>query len=359
MIKIWTFMVSVLLGASVAGAEEVVLRFDGEGAGRNYSIAEALIGASAQQPPQPGPTEPVAYRDGNKVVFGEDDRVEYFQVPEKFKTAADSTVSLWQKGMLALDKETGNYALPEINYGESYKLCPGVKFAEQNIGTFCSGSLVGEDLILTAGHCIKNERVCKDTKFVFGFALSREGGKGPLEVGPENVYNCAEVIKRDWTNYTESHDGGPEETIFGQDYALIRLDRKVIGRRPLRLNRAGGIKKGDAVTAMGHPSGLPLKFSAYAAVVKPVEERKPYFTTNLDIFGGNSGGPAFNARTGLIEGIVVRADGDHFLPTFEGCNIFHVKPQNAGYGVDVNKLEEVLSLIPPLPGEPGAMSAAI
>jgi V8-like Glu-specific endopeptidase len=292
---------------------------------------------------------PVSYRAGNKIIFGEDDRVEYFQAPEGFREAADSVVSLWRSHQLKREHPDQPYSLAMSNYGESFNLCPGVRFAEQSIGAFCSGALVGEDLVLTAGHCIKDETVCKNTKFVFGFGVKGEGEAAPGQVPESDVYGCAEIIKRDWTNYTVSQNGGPQHTTYGDDFALVRLDRKVTGRKPLAVARDGGIKKGDAVMTMGHPSGLPLKISTFATVVKPVGEHARFFVTNLDSFGGNSGGPVFNAATGLIAGVLVRGDADSFLQTFEGCTIFHVKPQNAGAGVSVNKLDKVLELIPELP----------
>lgn len=293
--------------------------------------------------------EPVSYRTGNKIIFGEDDRVEYFQVPEKFRAAADSVVSLWNKDLVYRAEESGPYNLVLDTYGRRYNLCPDVRFAEQSVGAFCSGALVGEDLVLTAGHCIKDARTCANTKFVFGFGIKDHGQAAPGQVPESDVYGCAEIIKRDWTNYTSSHNGGPQVTTYGDDFALIRLDRKVVGRKPVGVSRENAMKKGDAVVTMGHPSGLPLKFSSYGTVVRPVGEHDRFFVTNLDSFGGNSGGPVFNAATGLIEGVLVRGDADSFLQTFEGCTIFHVKPQNAGAGVSANKLDKVLGLIPELP----------
>lgn len=292
---------------------------------------------------------PVSYRTGNKIIFGEDDRVEYFQAPEGFREAADSVVSLWKSPFVHREGDSGPYTLALDTYGRQYNLCPGVRFAEQPVGAVCSGALVGEDLVLTAGHCIKDENGCKNTKFVFGFGVKGEGEAAPGRVPESDVYGCAEIIKRDWTNYTVSQNGGPQHTTYGDDFALVRLDRKVTGRKPLAVARDGGIKKGDAVMTMGHPSGLPLKISTYGKVVRPVGEHDRFFLTNLDSFGGNSGGPVFNAATGLIEGVLVRGDADSFLQDFEGCNIFHVKPQNAGVGVSANKLDKVLEFIPELP----------
>ncbi len=294
----------------------------------------------------------------DRIIFGEDDRVEYYQIPEPFKSAADSVVSLWPAAALKAGPEGDTLHFSTRSFGQVYRLCPGERFSAQPAGAFCSGSLVGEDLVLTAGHCIEDQAKCAKTAFVFGYAVKAPGRYTQSSVPAADVYGCTEILKRDWTNYTVTQNGEQSPTIYGDDFALIRLDRKVAGRRPLAVNRAGDIKKGDAVTAMGYPNGLPLKFSAEGMVVRPVRANSPYFDANLDIFGGNSGGPAFNAATGLIEGVVVRADADHFLTTFEGCRVYHVKPQNAGAGISINKLGPVLDLIPPTPAEAAAARKA-
>lgn len=300
--------------------------------------------------------QPAAAAD--KIIFGEDDRVEFYQVPQKFRAAAEATVSLWSLASLKPVPAEGKVLLSTRTLGEAYKLCPGERFSEQPAGAGCSGSLVGEDLVLTAGHCVVSEKQCADTAFVFGYALRSAQSPSPASVPASDVYSCAQIIKRDWTNYTVSENGGQGQTIYGDDFALIRLDRKVAGRKPLALNRAGGLKKGDGVVAMGHPNGLPFKLAGFGTVVTPVVDKMTYFLTNLDVFGGNSGGPALNAVTGLIEGVVVRADADHFLRTFEGCYVHHVKPQNAGAGISVNKLGPVLDLVPPTPDESAAAARA-
>ncbi|MEK7721475.1 MAG: serine protease [Elusimicrobiota bacterium] len=289
-----------------------------------------------------------------KVIYGEDDRLEYYEVPENFKAAADATASLWKKQRVKLDYASGKYSLVTMNFGDIYNLCPEVKFREQPSGASCSGALVGEDLVLTAGHCIKSKAQCDDTSFVFGYSIGGPVENARTQLSADEVYSCSEVIKRSLLSTTLTVDGESWPTVYGQDIALIKLDRKVTGRKPLAINRRGGIKKGDRLFAAGHPNGLPFKFSADGAVMVEVDPDSAYFVSNLDVFGGNSGGPVFNAQTGLIEGIVARSDPDHFIPSFLGCTVYNVRPQTAGFGTDVNKLDEVISEIPLTPGEAAA-----
>ncbi len=291
----------------------------------------------------------------DRMIFGEDDRVEIYQMPEKFRAAADSTVSLWKKNSLTLDTATGEYKLAVYKFGLAYNLCGGTKFMEQPVGANCSGALVGEDLVVTAGHCVVTAADCANTKFVFGFAMNPDGS-ARTSVPAGEVYGCARILARENSSVTTDNDG-ESVTVQGPDYALIQLDHKVSGHKPLPVDRSAGPKKGDRVFVTGHPSGLPFKFAGNASVVRPVDPRLAYFHTDLDVFGGNSGSPVFNADTGLIIGVHVRSETGHFLPTFEGCNTYTVRPAGVGRGGEVTKIGFAAALIPPTPDESAAQAS--
>lgn len=269
-----------------------------------------------------GPMFPVP-----KSIYGTDNRQDYFEAFPAMRQLSDSVASLW-KGW-AVEPAGGGYRLNTDTFGEKYNLCPGEKFSEQPVGADCSGSLVGEDLVMTAGHCIRNELGCADAKIVFGFAITSAGGIAPTDIPQKDVYSCKEIVTR------RLEGGGP-------DYALIRLDRKVEGRRPLPINRGSKLKNGDKVFVIGHPVGIPLKVSGDASVR---DVAKPgFFVADLDTFGGNSGSPVFNASNNLIEGILVRGDDD-FVDTPAQCTTMAMYPQNGGRGEDVTKVSELESFI--------------
>jgi hypothetical protein len=167
------------------------------------------------------------------------------------------------------------------------------------------------------------------------------------------VYTCGKIVKR----FLAGDPGmnNPAGQNLGPDFALIQLDRKVTGHKPLAINRTSSLKKGDGIFVIGHPVGLPLKVAGGATVRD--FSKIGYFTSDLDTFGGNSGSPVFNARTNLIEGILVRGDED-FVDSPAGCTTMATYAQTGGRGEDVTKISAISASIPALGGQKAMEEAA-
>lgn len=256
-----------------------------------------------------------------KVIYGEDNRKDLYETKDPAdKKLAASTVALFRSSDVR--EQDGIAQLTT----KKYRVCAKEPFSPQETGAFCSGSLVGEDLIMTAGHCISKSDEGK-VKFVFGFGIDQAGGKTPTSVPASNVYTAAKVLSSVIDNGT------------GTDYALVRLDRKVEGRAPLAVDTTGDAKAGDPMTVIGHPSGLPTKVADGATVrsASPVG----YYVTNLDTYGGNSGSAVFNSKTKLVEGILVRGENDFVWDSKDSCQVSYRVGDDAGRGEDVTKISRV------------------
>jgi len=265
------------------------------------------------------------------VIYGPDDRQDTYQVSdERLKSLASSTVGLFKAYQISEDTKTKVSSLQTSNFGESYDLCPDEPYRDQPSGAFCSGSLVGPDLIATAGHCITSEDVCKSTKFVFGFSISKEG-TDPTKVSSNEVYGCQKLL-------------GREQVGTGADYAVIKLDRVVKNHTALKINRSGMIAKDTPLVVIGHPCGLPTKISGGAKVRSTGSSG--FFVANLDTYGGNSGSAVFNAVTGQIEGILVRGETDFVYNSTKGCRESNRVPDDGGRGEDVTSISEAAAHIP-------------
>ncbi|HAZ08542.1 MAG TPA: serine protease [Elusimicrobia bacterium] len=257
-----------------------------------------------------------------QVIYGSDDRLDLYQVQDrKLLELADSTVGLF----MSFDVRTeGDKAVLFTHpYGEKLNLCKEEPFWEQNAGAFCSGALVGPDVILTAGHCLESELDCSVTKFVFGFAMTK-AGEQPASVDINEVYRCVGLLGR------ETRKKGP-------DWALVKLDRPVENHAVLKLDMSGTLANGDPVFSIGHPAGLPKKIVGGGKVrdISP----QGFFVAAIDAYGGDSGSPVFNAKNGLLEGILVAGERDFI---YKGdCRVSKVCAEDDCRGEDVTKLSSV------------------
>ncbi|MCB0361287.1 MAG: trypsin-like peptidase domain-containing protein [Bdellovibrionales bacterium] len=261
------------------------------------------------------------------VIYGLDDRLEYYQIQNPFlHELMDSTVALVQKHALK-PLSHGRYKVSGPQYGSAYGLCLSEPYYEQPSSAFCSGFLVSPDLIATAGHCIRSLQDCQNTAFLFGFALPAPAQV--TEIFEDNqVFFCSEVIESDIA-------------ANGSDYSLVRLDRPVMGRPPLRMRRAGEMAVGEDIFVLGHPAGLPIKYSG-GAKVRTVKSE--YYVANLDTYGGNSGSAVFNSQSGEVEGILVRGETD--FVSRNGCRVSNICTNLGCRGEDFTKISHITRLLP-------------
>ena len=264
-----------------------------------------------------------------QVIYGSDDRIDLYQTQNsKLRSLADSTVALMPARSVTAAGAVSN--LDVEPYGTGNGLCKDEPFYDQVTAAFCSGSLVAPDIIMTAGHCITSQAACAGTKFVFGFAV-KEKGKMPTSVATADVYGCSQLLGREQVN-------------DGADWALVKLDRPVTGHAPLKLNMTGTIANKTPIVVIGHPAGLPTKIAGGSEVRD--NSKNGYFVANLDTYGGNSGSAVFNAKTGLVEGILVRGETDYVYRG--GCRVSNVCSSDGCRGEDVTKVGEVTDKLPGL-----------
>ena len=262
-----------------------------------------------------------------KVIYGTDDRQEIFQLTQAAdRDDADSVVALFRSGAV-VDNGNGTSTLVTQNFGTEYNLCASERFRDQPTGAFCSGFLVGTDLVATAGHCVNAGNVTT-VRFVFGFRM-QNATTAVAVVQNSEIYAGASIVGHQLVNN-------------GADWALVRLDRAVTGHRVVRIRRTGRIADTQAVHVIGHPTGLPTKFAGGAAV----RDNTPtaFFVANLDTYGGNSGSPVFNTATREVEGILVRGEADFVMQG--SCRVSLVCPTTGCRGEDCTRTTEFANLVP-------------
>lgn len=265
--------------------------------------------------------------NAQKVIYDVDDRREIFElVDQMILSNADSVVGIFNFDQIVSIGD-GTSKLITRSYKEAQRLCSDEPFVDQPVGPHCTGFLIAPDIIATAGHCIDGTNFLMK-RFVFGFQMINDI-LPKLTISDSSIYQAVGII--DWR--LESS---------GADYAIIRLDRPVAGRKALKLSRKGKIADKESLYVIGHPSGLPKKFADGANV----RDNNPttHFVANLDTFGGNSGSPVFNANTHEVEGILVRGENDFVL--INGCARSQVCPSTGCRGEDVTRVSEFLDKVP-------------
>lgn len=270
-----------------------------------------------------------AARAQQKSIYGVDDRLDIINVGDtEIQLVADSVAALF-KAADVISNGDGTSSLRVEPYGTAYGLCQTERFRTQPIGAFCTGFLVGPDLIATAGHCVEAIDV-RDRRCVFGYRMLDDDNAQTI-IPKSDIYKGNEIVGRVLTS------GGP-------DWAIIRLDRPVEGRTVAHLRRAGMAAAGQSVYVIGHPVGLPLKFADGARITD--NSPSTFFSANLDTFGGNSGSPVFSVVDGkhIVEGILVRGEPD--FVKVNGCTRSQVYPTTGAKGENCTRVAEFAHLVP-------------
>jgi hypothetical protein len=336
--------------------------------GAVLTLAIALSSAACSKTTTGGAT---AHCAGGKCdTWGNDDRHELHELPEYGQYAQGVGVLVFSSELHVAADGSAKLADTVSTLGAAQGLCEGVSFREQPTLGYCSGFFAGRDIFVTAGHCLKSDysgndptATCAGTHVVFDFAYLSESQDplGPVSHFPrENVYRCAEVVLAD--NDLSSMG-------YSNDMAIIRLDRPVEGREPLRFRHEGAIEVGQAVFQIGHPSGLPMKISLNGVVQPswrsgqgsyelPVA-RDFYF--DLEMFGGNSGGPTFSVDKGQVEGVAAAYSGQNWVEEARqggACNVSGVCGVNVECPIYPGSypITEYAALIDSLVGGPPAPS---
>ena len=269
---------------------------------------------------------PVSFSSSTQfdIIYGEDNRVDTFQCTNPlFKTLAKSTAAQVANENI---KIRGNAAeLRGKSLGEVFKLCEKERFFHQPFVANCSGFLVAPDIVVSAGHCFEmGPSMCSKHSWVFDYKVDHEKQTN-VSVPSSSVYKCKEVIEWKLTRT--------------QDYAVIRLDRKVTDRAPVKL--ATDFKVGTEVVLIGHPSGLPQKI-ADQGFVKSVSETE--FRATVDAFQINSGSAVFNAKTGDLMGILVRGKMDYRTNREFNCTEVNTT-SDSDDGEDISKNTQFISAL--------------
>lgn len=267
-----------------------------------------------------------------KTVYGPDNRVEVRTLVGQKAVNARATVALVDRGLIVGNGD-GTSRLVSPALGEAYAVCPGQRFRAQPTAASCSGFLARSDRVVTAGHCVSQGSLAS-TRFVFGYRML-DAARARTTIANRDIYRGVQLVV--------------DRLQGGQDFAVVRLDRKVAGRAPAPIQAWNAVPLNAPLYVIGHPSGLPAKLAAGAKVLGNASPF--FFSANLDTFGGNSGSPVFNANNDSVVGVLVRGAADYRAKG--GCYVVNIMPNTTGEEESTR-----ISLVRPYLGAPARAAAA-
>ena len=245
----------------------------------------------ACQPPVATTQRPLDFHgDEPSVIYNHDDRIDASSIGNNLKIHKLSMAT----AVLFDHSKMKEKRLRSI--GESFFFCDSERFLDQPKLGFCSGVLIDSQTVLTAGHCVDNlfngqcqygdcpddRDFCANTRFAFGWGLKQSLWPLPKS----QIYHCSRIEK---INYRIQQRGW--------DYALIKLDRPVVGVTPVSLAQTEA-QVGQAVISVSHPLGMPQKISIGSVIAEDMSPN--FFRSDVDTFRGSSGSPLFSEQGELI-----------------------------------------------------------
>ncbi len=246
----------------------------------------------------------------DKVIYGEDDRRTMSELDPGLLD--DAQILEWSRSVLAqiphwrVDQFlSDSFSIETKDMYSGLNICSDERYLNMPLVSSCTAFLVAPDLLMTAGHCIKDKYDCKKQSWVLDFNDSRDftSPQGSITFELKETFYCQELL---------AHVVNPKS-----DYALIKIHKPILDRKPLPLRRDGKISQKETLIVIGHPLGMPKMVSTNISIRENLNPT--LFKTNADTFSGNSGSPVLNSKTGVVEGVLIRGEDD-FIDVIElGC----------------------------------------
>lgn len=192
---------------------------------------------------------------------------------------------------------------------------------EEETKTYCTGVWVGDNIIITASHCI--EGVLEH--------INEQRSKPLTSKNLRIHYIVDKEVDEVGKNPTGTHLGTCIGTDSVHDLALIRAEGNNIPTHGYAELSEQTPAIGEKVTVTGHPTGLYWSYiegivSAHRADMPIGEDRMgPYIQVSIPVWYGNSGGGLFDSDGKLV-----------------GIASFIAPPPNTAFFIDISSIRDFL-----------------
>lgn len=276
------------------------------------SFVVALQACGAGDPTS-GSTGSIDSAKSSRVIYGNDDRKDVFEVQGDVRELATRSIVAIVEADKLDESDPSNVRVLGESVGRSLGLCRSERFWDDPVVASCSGTLIADDLVLTAAHCLGSgmmahsalgaARACKARRFVFGYY--KDSARAMHPITSSDVFACEEpvVFKK-------------QGAVVGfarvdLDFAVVRLSRSATPRfSPVTLRPAADRLAASPLTVLGFPSGMPLKI-AESGKVTAVRSEGDFFNATVDTFAGNSGSGIFDSKTLEQVGVLLGGEPDY------------------------------------------------
>ena len=158
----------------------------------------------------------------------------------------------------------------------------------------CSASLIGPDMILTAGHCIGSQADADTASFTLGYQSNCDGTR-PAGYAPM-FHKLTKVVKVGFAR-------AAGDTRPGLDYSIVQFDAGVggVGAPPLTM-RSSFPAIGEELFVVHHPRGVTKKVSRKPAdpTCQVLSIVGPTFHYACDSDNGSSGSPVLDLAGRIV-----------------------------------------------------------
>ncbi|HJZ88817.1 MAG TPA: serine protease [Polyangia bacterium] len=279
-------------------------------------VGLALAAASCAREP----AGPAVGTHTRPVVYGIDGRTDYYAHPNPLWRALvrDSVCALVPSSRLDTS-DPMNVRVVADTLGHSQNLCADQRFWDQPAAADCSGTLIDDDLVLTAGHCVPDRVTCSAVRYLFHYYEIADGQLATIT--QDDVFSCQSLVVQMMANPL--------------DYAIVQLDRPAVpAHRPAPTEMAAQpLARGTPLALLGFPNGLPAKIDCGGQVIGGSSAAaSDQLAVTVDSFAGDSGGGLFDAD-GRVVAIAVAGLEDYVRRG--SCYVVNVVPSDGSQGTEV------------------------
>ena len=146
--------------------------------------------------------------DDIKVVHGRDGRIDTFHLAGTVWEELSRSVAMQIKNSDMISNDEVSTKLLGLSLSKSLEpaLCADEQFATQIKVGSCSGFLVSDSHIVTAGHCLLSQADCDNKSWVFDYELKYAEDLDYTVVPSRNIFKCKKITLDKWeaTGVTDS-----------------------------------------------------------------------------------------------------------------------------------------------------------